>query len=101
MATQRPAQGANRGNRAPQTPERNPDVKFMSIQEFKEAIGATRLEVLRNPNTDKLFMSANGQNYRVQGDLDPDERMVVLVEADDLDNACLINGGGAEVLATL
>lgn len=83
------AQGANR----------NPDVKFMSVSDFKTAIGATKLEVLRNPNTGKLFMSADGgANYRVQADLDPKESLTVLVEADDLENACLINGGLSAII---
>lgn len=96
MAT--PRKGA-----AQAAPTRNDNVKFMSVSEFKTAIGATSLQVLRNPKTDKLFMASDtGQNYRVQGDLDPAERMTVLVEDNDLENACLINSdGAAEVLATL
>jgi len=84
------------------TTAKNPNVKFLSVSEFKTAIGATKLEVLTNPATGKLFMASDkGANFKVQGDIDTKERMVVLVDNGDLENACLINGGGADVLATL
>ena len=79
-------------------------VSFMTVAEFKSAIGAEKLEVLRNPQTDKLFMSADGgANYKVQQDIDVNADIRVLVPEDGgLEQACLVNvEGGAEVLTTL
>ena len=33
----------------------------LSVEDFKQAIGVSTLQVIRNPKTDKLFVSANGQ----------------------------------------
>ena len=67
-------------------------VKFLTVAAFKQAVGATTLNVVRNPNTGKLFASADdGTNYKVQGDIDPQERMVFLVPDGVLEDACLIN----------
>ena len=86
----------------PAASQQNDNVSFMTIAEFKTAVGADTLQVLKNPKTDKLFLSSGSQNWRVQGDLDPSEKMAILVEDNDLENACLVNTtGGAEVLATL
>lgn len=79
-------------------------VSFMTIAQFKDAIGAQKLEVLRNPQTNKLFMSADGgANYKVEQEIDTTLEMRVLVPEDGgLEQACLVNvEGGAEVLATL
>lgn len=86
---------------AAQQQEQN--VKFMTVAEFKAAIGATKLEILKSPKTDKLFMSADGnRNFKVQGDINPQEDMRVLIPEDDIDQACLVNvSGGAEAIFTL
>lgn len=64
----------------------------MSITAFKTAVGATTIRVLRNPHTGKLFASAdNGQNFRVEAEIDPAKPMNFLVSDGNLDDACLIN----------
>ena len=76
--------------------EREP-VEFLSINQFKERVGASELEVLHNPKTGKLFMSANGENYKVQGDIDSNKPMKVLVPKAGIQDSCLINpSAGAE-----
>lgn len=78
------------------------EVQFASIQEFKDTIGATTLEVLRNPKTKKLFMSTGSQNFKVQGDINLQLPMRVLIPKDGgIDEACLINANSANVLGTL
>ena len=74
------------------------DVRFLTVSQFKSEIGAEELEVLLNPKTGKMFMSANGENYKVQGDIDEDKPLKVLIpEGKGTDDACLINpSAGAE-----
>jgi len=76
---------------------------FMSINLFKQNVGATKLDVLRNPNTNKLFVAAdNGTNYNCQQDLDVKLPMSILIPDGDMTKACLINPKpGADVIATL
>lgn len=81
-------------------------VKFISIEAFKDSVDATSIEVLKNPKTGKLFMTAGGDTYRVQQDIDPKKEMRILIplEGDEtgIENACLVNvSGGAETQFTL
>lgn len=68
-------------------------VQFLTLEQFKETIGAETVEVLKNHKTEKLFMSAsNGETYKVQQDINPDEDMKVLVpEEEGISEACLVN----------
>lgn len=77
--------------------ERTP-VSFITVDEFKEQLGVSSIQVLKNPKTGKIFASAGGNAYKVQQDINPSEDMKVLVpEGAGLDEACLINvAGGAE-----
>jgi len=81
-------------------------VDFMTVAQFKAAVGAETISVLRNPQTSKLFMATNtGQNYKVQQDIDVKKEMRVLVpENGNLEEACLTNvdtANMAENIATL
>lgn len=65
---------------------------FMSINMFKQNVGATKLEVLRSPKSNKLFVAAdNGMNYNCQQDLDSTKPMSILIPDGDITKACLIN----------
>lgn len=76
---------------------------FMSINMFKQQVGATKMDVLRNPNTSKLFVAAdNGTNYNCQQDLDVKLPMSILIPDGDMTKACLINPkAGADVIISL
>ena len=78
-------------------------VTFMTVTQFKEKVGATSFEVLKNPKTSKLFLAGdNGENYKVEGAIDNRKEMRMLIEDNDLANACLVNvKPGAEVQFTL
>jgi hypothetical protein len=72
-------------------------VSFLTVEEFKSQVGATSLSVLKNPKTGKLFMSAGGDTYRVQGDIKQSEEIRVLIPEEGISEACLVNvSGGAE-----
>lgn len=77
--------------------------RFLSINMFKQQVGATKLDVLRNPNTGKLFVAAdNGTNYNCQQDLDVTLPLSILIPDGDLTKACLINPKpGVDVLISL
>ena len=80
----------------------------MSVDRFKEAIKAKEIQILRNPNTDKLFASdGNGKNFRVEQNLDLTKEVSVLIPVNEegepvFVDACFINTrNSAPVLATL
>ena len=87
--------------------EKSPSL-FLAVNEFKAQVASVdaQLQVLRNKETGKLFMSIGGQNYKVEAAIDKANPMKVLVPIvdgePDYDNACLINiNGGAEEQFTL
>lgn len=85
------------------------DLKTVGVKEFKVAIGASTIDILVNPNTNKIFASAsNGKTYRVEQAIDVTKAIVVLVpnnaetgEEFDYDNACIVNKRETEVKITL
>lgn len=80
----------------------NSKVTFMSIADFKEQVGANTIEVLKNPKTDKLFLSAGGATYRCQQDIDKEGDMRMLIPEEGIADACLVNvSGGAETQFSL
>lgn len=73
----------------------------LGVSEFKAAIGASSFDVVKNPKTQKLFVSAsNGSTYRVQASINLSEGVEMLVPNGDLTNACLVNKGTNNVMAT-
>lgn len=86
-----------------QDQDRADNVKFLTIDQFKSAIGADSARVLKNKKTGKLFLSAStGESYKVEQDIDPKLEMKVLVPDNDLSQACLINvENSAEEMFTL
>jgi hypothetical protein len=80
----------------------NSKVTFMSVEDFKGQVGATSMEVLKNPKTGKLFLSAGGNSYRVQQNISKSEEMRMLVPEEGISDACLVNvSGGAETQFSL
>jgi hypothetical protein len=79
------------------------EVKFLSVAQFKAAVGTIGIQVLENKKTGKLFMSTdNGDTYRVQADIDSSKEMKVLVPDTGIEDACLVNvAGGAEMQFSL
>lgn len=73
----------------------------LGITEFKESIGATSLDVVKNPKTQKLFVStSNGGTYRCQAAIDLSKPVEMLIPDGDLTNACLVNKGTNNIMAT-
>ena len=73
------------------------EVSFLTVTKFKEQLGITSIQVLKNPKTSKLFMNADGQTFRVQQDIDSKKEMRILVPAEGISESCLVNvSGGAE-----
>ena len=69
-------------------------VKFLSVIEFKVAKGIhadTTAQVVKNPNTNKLFLAIGSHTFKCQQDIDPTKDMKMLVDDDNLDEACLAN----------
>lgn len=77
-------------------------VSFTSVDDFKQQLGATVLDIVRNPKTNKLFMTTGSQNFRVQADINLALPLRILIPEAGIADACLINStGGAEVLGSL
>ena len=72
------------------------------MTEFKEMVKATVFEVIKNPKTEKLFVSgSNGVSYKCQQSIDLKQPVEWLVADGLIDDACLINKGrGTEILAS-
>jgi hypothetical protein len=82
-------------------------VTFMSVAEFKAALGVATIEIVKNPNTGKLFVSAGTEKFKCQQDIDLKGSMSVLIPVSPdgeqlLEEACLLNVKETNnVLATL
>lgn len=78
------------------------NVTFMSVEEFKKALGVSKIDIVKNPKTDKLFMSINNKPYRVKAEIDLTKPLAILIpENGNLDDACLVNGSSENVLASI
>ncbi len=69
-------------------------VKFLSITEFKSAVGLHADEpaqVVKNPNTGKLFLAIGSHTFKCQQNIDPKQEMKMLVDNGDFNEACLAN----------
>lgn len=62
----------------------------MSVQSFKELLGISVIEVVKNPNTGKLFMSTSVGKFKCQQEIDPSLPMSVLHDK-ETDEYCLVN----------
>ena len=69
------------------------NVEFLTITDFKKRIGkeAAKAQVVKNPNTGKLFLAIEDLRFKVQGDIKQDKDMSVLVPEGDIEQACLVN----------
>lgn len=69
------------------------NITFKTIAEFKQLTKTTHLDVVRNPNTNKLFVAdaTNGHKYKCQETLNSTLPMAFIIEDGDVSNACLCN----------
>ena len=77
------------------TPATTPTtVKFLSINEFKIAMNIAvdeKAQVVKNPNTGKLFLSIGSHTFKCQASIDGSKEMKMIVDNDNLTEACLAN----------
>lgn len=69
-------------------------VKFLSINEFKIAMSIPvdeKAQVVKNPNTGKLFLSIGSHTFKCQATIDGSKEMKMIVDNDNLSEACLAN----------
>ena len=70
------------------------NVRFMSINEFKIAKGIAvdeKAQVVKNPNSGKLFLSIGSHTFKCQASIDGSKEMKMIVDNGNLDEACLAN----------
>jgi len=75
-------------------------MNFISVDEFKEAIGVTSFKRVLNSNNGKYSLLAGKAFYKVQQDLDPSLEMAFMFE-DVLEEGCLVNVDRTSPLETL
>ena len=68
----------------------NTNIRYLSVQAFKEMLGISVIEVVKNPNTGKLFVSSSVGKFKCQQDIDPKLPMSVLHDTES-DEYCLVN----------
>jgi len=75
----------------------------LTIVEFKAQAKTAALQIVKNPKTDKLFVSTdNGTNFKCQQKIDVTKPMEFLnTEGAAFNDYCLVNKGDNNVLATL
>jgi hypothetical protein len=66
-------------------------VEYFTWKEFKDYFDLVKAEVIKNPNTGKLFVAAGKHRWKCQQDINVDLPMRFKVINEDYDNACLVN----------
>ena len=87
------------------------ELTSVSVSEFKKREDVEIVQIVKNPNTSKLFAAAgNGKNFKVQGDIDTAKPVSFLYEVDEgaeaptqeqWDNGCFVNSSEANIVASL
>ena len=70
---------------------RSENVSFLTWDEFKNEVGITKADIVKNPNTGKLFVASGANKWKCQGDIDFTKDMAFLIEDNNLEEACLVN----------
>ena len=88
-------------------------LRNLTIEEFKAEAKATSIQIVKSPKTQKLFASAAGKNYRVQGDIDVTKPIDFLYEDDatakndkdevigGVENGCFVNSNTDNVVFSM
>ncbi|WP_110999199.1 phosphoribosyltransferase [Taibaiella soli] len=73
--------------------KRNVQFSYLTIAAFKEKLGIASFDVVRNPNTGKLFVSTSKGYYRCQRDIDLTNpaNLKFLIVNGDFNECCLVN----------
>lgn len=80
------------------TSTRSTAVTFMTIAEFKAKmnLATEKAEVIKNPNTNKLFLAIGNSRFKCQQDIDGGKEMKMLIDNDNYTEACLTNVKSSE-----
>jgi len=77
----------------------------ISIEDFKQKEKTSSIDIVKNPNTDKLFASCgNGNTFKAQGSLDAEKRIEFLYDdAKDKgwEEGCFVNPSTDNIVITL
>lgn len=75
------------------TATRSENVTFLTIEEFKAKMNLVgeKAQVIRNPNTQKVFLSIGSSNFKCQQDINGSKEMKMLVDNGNFAEACLSN----------
>lgn len=66
---------------------------FITVEELKTKLGATAINIVKSPKTNKLFgNTSNGKNLKVEQTLDSTKEVRFMYESDDtFDSGCIVN----------
>ena len=71
-------------------------VDFITVEEFMTAVNESKVEVIENPNTNKLFLSGEKSKWKVEQKLNFEQEVKMLIPQDEAgdpvyEQACLVN----------
>lgn len=67
-------------------------MQFISVEEFKSKLGISKVEVVKNPNTGKLFAHTTNGNFKVEQTLTTGKDIKFMYEsAETFNEGCLVN----------
>ena len=64
--------------------------QFISLAEFKAKVGATTVDIVRNPNNSKVFAVTPQGNFKVQADLDVTKE-IKFMWTEEFSEGCIVN----------
>lgn len=73
----------------------------MNYKSFAAKLGINTMEVVKNPQTGKLFLATNVGKFKVENNIDYDKPLDFLWEDDNMQDACLINHRETNVVKNL
>ena len=78
--------------------------KFISVSDFAKAHGITSMEIVKNPNTDKIFVSTNKGVFKCKQDIDTTKALVFGEFTDKTTgeiSVCMLNASDSNVILTI
>ena len=75
----------------------------ISVEEFKSIENTELIQIVKNPNTSKLFAACgNGRKFKVQGNIDVTKPISFMHDTDGAwDEGCFVNSGQDNVVHTM
>ena len=75
---------------------------FLSMEEFKDKLGVSTVNILKSKTTNKLFASIGGKSFKVQQTITSSKPIKFIYnDVEGFDNGCITNVDSAPTVMTL